>query len=129
MSRQMCSYLLAKVETGLLSPLSTTKSLNTYFVQDYLYTECCSCVDMCPKPNVTLHQLSQKSNVEDLPTNSPQLFQVRSCEFIISDGPLMTISSKLIALGGHPLINPLELIGATPISSSDLFLVSSITYA
>ena len=129
MSRQMCSYLLAKVETGLLSPLSTTKSLNTYFVQDYLYTECCSCVDMCPKPNVTLHQLSQKSNVEDLPTNSPQLFQVRSCEFVISHGSLMTISSKSIALGGHPLINPLEIIGATPFSSSDLFLVSSITYA
>jgi len=47
---------------------------------DYLYTECCSCVDMCPKPNVTLHQLSQKSNVEDLPTNSPQLFQALTLE-------------------------------------------------
>jgi len=47
---------------------------------DYLYTECCSCVDMCPKPNITLHELSQKSNVEDLSTNSPQLFQALTLE-------------------------------------------------
>ena len=31
---------------------------------DYLYSECCSCVDMCPKPNVTIHELSKKSHVE-----------------------------------------------------------------
>merc|ERR1711997_374438 len=42
---------------------------------DYLYSECCSCVDMCPKPNVTIHQLSKKSHVEDLEDNIPTLFQ------------------------------------------------------
>jgi len=42
---------------------------------DYLYSECCSCVDMCPKPNVTIHELSRKSHVEDLDENSPTLFQ------------------------------------------------------
>lgn len=42
---------------------------------DYLYSECCSCVDMCPKPNVTLHELSRKSHVEELSENIPTLFQ------------------------------------------------------
>ena len=42
---------------------------------DYLYSECCSCVDMCPKPNVTIHELSRKSHVEDLDENIPTLFQ------------------------------------------------------
>ena len=31
---------------------------------------------MCPKPNITIHELSKKSHVEDLVANSPQLFQV-----------------------------------------------------
>merc|ERR1712133_231524 len=42
---------------------------------NYLYSECCSCVDMCPKPNVTIHELSRMSHVEDLDANSPTLFQ------------------------------------------------------
>eukprot|EP00092_Neocalanus_flemingeri_P022856 GFUD01024782.1.p1 GENE.GFUD01024782.1~~GFUD01024782.1.p1 ORF type:complete len:257 (+),score=88.92 GFUD01024782.1:170-940(+) len=42
---------------------------------DYLYSECCSCVDMCPKPNVTIHELSRKSHVEELDENIPTLFQ------------------------------------------------------
>lgn len=46
----------------------------------YLYSECCSCVDMCPKPNITKHNVSQKSHVEDLSTNSPQLFQALTKE-------------------------------------------------
>jgi len=33
---------------------------------NYLYSECCSCVDMCPKPNDTRNALSKKSHVEDL---------------------------------------------------------------
>ncbi|KAF4519133.1 hypothetical protein B566_EDAN007406 [Ephemera danica] len=32
----------------------------------HLYTECCSCVDLCPKPNETSNLLSKKSHVEDL---------------------------------------------------------------
>lgn len=47
---------------------------------DYLYSECCSCVDMCPKPNVTIHELSRKSHVEDLAENIPQLFQALTTE-------------------------------------------------
>lgn len=47
---------------------------------DYLYSECCSCVDMCPKPNVTIHELSNKSHVEDLAENIPQLFQALTTE-------------------------------------------------
>jgi len=47
---------------------------------DYLYTECCSCVDMCPMPNSTVHELSKKSHVEDLPTSSPQLFNALTQE-------------------------------------------------
>jgi len=46
----------------------------------YLYSECCSCVDMCPKPNLSKHNASQKSHVEDLPTNSPQLFEALTKE-------------------------------------------------
>ncbi|XP_050295472.1 twisted gastrulation protein homolog 1-like isoform X2 [Anthonomus grandis grandis] len=39
----------------------------------YFYDECCSCVDMCPKPNVTNNPLSKKSHVEDL-ESIPGLF-------------------------------------------------------
>ncbi|XP_022201068.1 protein twisted gastrulation [Nilaparvata lugens] len=46
----------------------------------YLYSECCSCVDMCPKPNNTRNALSKKSHVEDLPEAIPNLFQVLTAE-------------------------------------------------
>jgi len=45
-----------------------------------LYSECCSCVDMCPMPNSTEHDVSKKSHVEDLPTNTPQLFDALTQE-------------------------------------------------
>lgn len=32
----------------------------------YLYTECCGCIDMCPKGNTTQPVLSTKSHIEDL---------------------------------------------------------------
>jgi len=41
---------------------------------DYLYAECCSCVEMCPKPNNTASELSRKSHVEDLTEPTPDLF-------------------------------------------------------
>lgn len=47
---------------------------------DYLYSECCSCVEMCPKPNETIHELSKKSHVEDLSEHIPQLFQALTTE-------------------------------------------------
>jgi len=46
----------------------------------YLYTECCSCVDMCPKPNYSSLRLSTASQVADLPEAIPNLFQVLTAE-------------------------------------------------
>lgn len=43
---------------------------------DYLYSECCSCVEMCPKPNNTRNELSRESHVEDLGDPIPELFDV-----------------------------------------------------
>ncbi|XP_054166777.1 twisted gastrulation protein homolog 1-A-like [Oppia nitens] len=44
---------------------------------DYLYHDCCSCVQMCPKPNLTApHQLSSKSHIEDLLEPNNELFSV-----------------------------------------------------
>lgn len=40
----------------------------------YLYDECCSCVDLCPKPNVTDNPLSKKSHVEEFSEPVPGLF-------------------------------------------------------
>ncbi|CAG9124022.1 hypothetical protein JYU34_014323 [Plutella xylostella] len=40
----------------------------------YLYSECCSCVDMCPKPNDTKTELSKSSYVEELGDGVPGLF-------------------------------------------------------
>jgi len=39
-----------------------------------LYSECCSCVDMCPKPNDTSSALSKKSHVEIFSDPVPALF-------------------------------------------------------
>ncbi|KAK3919824.1 Protein twisted gastrulation [Frankliniella fusca] len=42
----------------------------------YLYTECCSCVEMCPKPNQTNNNaLSKRSHVEEFNEPIPELFQ------------------------------------------------------
>jgi len=41
---------------------------------NYLYDECCSCVDMCPKPNDTRSALSKQSHVEDLKLDFLDLF-------------------------------------------------------
>lgn len=42
----------------------------------HLYTECCSCVDMCPKPNDTPSVLSKTSRVELFYESVPALFNV-----------------------------------------------------
>ncbi|XP_067004001.1 twisted gastrulation protein homolog 1-A [Anabrus simplex] len=41
---------------------------------NHLYTECCSCVEMCPRHNETDNSLSKKSHVEDFPEPIPRLF-------------------------------------------------------
>ncbi|GAB1862795.1 Protein twisted gastrulation [Camponotus japonicus] len=47
----------------------------------YLYDECCSCVDLCPKPNVTdVNPLSRKSHVEEFSDPVPALFQALTAE-------------------------------------------------
>lgn len=42
----------------------------------YLYSECCSCVDMCPRQNDTENRLSANSNVEEFLESIPGLFSV-----------------------------------------------------
>ncbi|XP_046486890.1 twisted gastrulation protein homolog 1-like [Neodiprion pinetum] len=47
-----------------------------FFCLSYLYDECCSCVDLCPKRNATTRNpLSTKSHVEELGEPVPGLFQ------------------------------------------------------
>ncbi|CAK9297545.1 unnamed protein product [Gordionus sp. m RMFG-2023] len=41
-----------------------------------LYTECCSCVGMCPESIADAQKRSLKSSIEDLPTSIHQLFDV-----------------------------------------------------
>ncbi|XP_035894181.1 protein twisted gastrulation [Anopheles stephensi] len=45
----------------------------------YLYTECCSCLEMCPKPNETSNELSKQSHIEDL-EGFPNLYDVITSE-------------------------------------------------
>ncbi|KAL1517447.1 hypothetical protein ABEB36_001210 [Hypothenemus hampei] len=47
----------------------------------YLYSECCSCVDMCPKPNSTRNSLGRNSHVEDFQEKVPGLFSA------LTEGP------------------------------------------
>ncbi|KAK7863519.1 hypothetical protein R5R35_004972 [Gryllus longicercus] len=46
----------------------------------HLYSECCSCVDMCPKPNDTGSALSKKSHVEEFNDSYPSLFAALTTE-------------------------------------------------
>ncbi|XP_069698978.1 protein twisted gastrulation [Periplaneta americana] len=45
-----------------------------------LFSECCSCVDMCPKPNDTSTPLGKKSHVEDFNDPIPALFDALTAE-------------------------------------------------
>ncbi|XP_043287026.1 twisted gastrulation protein homolog 1-A-like isoform X1 [Venturia canescens] len=51
-----------------------------YSCLSYLYDECCSCVDLCPKPNITDDPLSKKSHVEDFGESMPVLFRALTTE-------------------------------------------------
>ncbi|KAI1285223.1 Protein twisted gastrulation [Halotydeus destructor] len=55
---------------------NATCSKDCFYCLDYLYTECCSCVELCPQPNETDTALSSKSHVEDILESSPELFNV-----------------------------------------------------
>lgn len=46
----------------------------------YLYSECCSCVDMCPKPTDTPFKLTNASSVEELGDGVPGLFAALTIE-------------------------------------------------
>lgn len=41
----------------------------------FQYSQCCSCVDLCPKPNDTGVKLSKQSNIEDFAEKMPELFK------------------------------------------------------
>nr|CAD7454209.1 unnamed protein product [Timema tahoe] len=45
-----------------------------------LYSDCCSCVDICPKPNNTSTPLGKQSVVEAYPETFPHLFQALMSE-------------------------------------------------
>jgi hypothetical protein len=53
-----------------------TCSRDCYHCLDYLYHDCCSCVEMCPKPNSNETSLGSKSHVEELPEPQQDLFTV-----------------------------------------------------
>ncbi|XP_042901896.1 twisted gastrulation protein homolog 1 isoform X1 [Parasteatoda tepidariorum] len=53
-----------------------TCSKDCFYCLDFLYSECCSCVELCPKKNDTDNYLNMKSHVEDLPEPFPDLFSV-----------------------------------------------------
>ncbi|XP_023217070.1 twisted gastrulation protein homolog 1-A-like isoform X2 [Centruroides sculpturatus] len=53
---------------------NATCSRDCFHCLDYLYSECCVCVDMCPKPNLTDTELGQKSHVEEFSEPVPELF-------------------------------------------------------
>ncbi|XP_014203681.1 twisted gastrulation protein homolog 1-A [Copidosoma floridanum] len=60
--------------------VSCTCCKDCFSCLSYLYDECCSCVDLCPKPNVTDNRLSKKSHVEEFGEPIPGLFQALTAE-------------------------------------------------
>ncbi|OQR72012.1 protein twisted gastrulation-like [Tropilaelaps mercedesae] len=68
-----------------------TCAKDCFYCLDYLYTDCCSCVDVCRKDNREF-SLSQKSNVEDLPDPMPELFQMLMESVDISQGRWSSLS-------------------------------------
>nr|CAH7739780.1 unnamed protein product [Callosobruchus chinensis] len=73
-----CGSIVSKC---LLTELCTcdvklrTCSKDCFNCLGYLYSDCCSCVDMCPKSAEDLGSLTKKSVVEDFQEAVPQLFQ------------------------------------------------------
>lgn len=59
---------------------NATCSRDCFHCLDYLYSECCVCVDMCPKPNLTDTELGQKSHVEEFSEPVPELFSALTDE-------------------------------------------------
>ncbi|KAG8175059.1 hypothetical protein JTE90_000807 [Oedothorax gibbosus] len=55
---------------------NTTCHKDCFYCLDFLYLDCCSCVELCPKTNETSNELSMKSHVEDLLEPFPDLFGV-----------------------------------------------------
>ncbi|XP_023027171.1 protein twisted gastrulation [Leptinotarsa decemlineata] len=57
-----------------------------------LYTECCNCLDMCPKTADDLAVVNKASNVEDIVEPVPQLFEA----LVETSDPLHTWTSEKI---------------------------------
>lgn len=84
-----------EVCAGIVSKCMLTDSCNCDLIEcacckecfkclSYLYSECCSCVDMCPKPNSTQTVSSKKSHVEEL-ESVPGLFKALTEDMGVSD--------------------------------------------
>ncbi|CAN8000677.1 unnamed protein product [Ixodes pacificus] len=72
----ICASIVSKcmlTQSCKCDKLNVTCSRDCFYCLDYLYTECCSCVEMCPRANETI-SLSHKSNIEDLPDPTHGLF-------------------------------------------------------
>lgn len=72
----ICASIVSKcmlTQSCKCDKLNITCSRDCFYCLGYLYTECCSCVEMCPRSNETI-SLSHKSNIEDLPDPTHGLF-------------------------------------------------------
>ncbi|KAL1437420.1 hypothetical protein MTO96_001475 [Rhipicephalus appendiculatus] len=72
----ICASIVSKcmlTQSCKCDKLNVTCNRDCFYCLDYLYTECCSCVEMCPRQNETI-SLSHKSNIEDLPDPTHGLF-------------------------------------------------------
>merc|ERR1712133_5765 len=86
---------------------------------NYLYSECCSCVDMCPKPNVTIHELSRMSHRETLEKSIPTLFQALTAQsdpqarWSIVTFPIDVDTSSYQPTGDKSTHNTTQILGLT----------------
>ncbi|XP_015789659.1 protein twisted gastrulation [Tetranychus urticae] len=53
---------------------NVTCARDCFICLDYLYSECCTCLEMCPSNNSTDDLLRSKSHVEELDSQSAELF-------------------------------------------------------
>ncbi|XP_053212224.1 protein twisted gastrulation-like [Panonychus citri] len=77
-NEHVCASIVSKCmltqscKCDTLNNLTCSKDCSTCL--DYLYSECCSCLEMCPPQNSTYSILSTKSHFEALDSQSAELF-------------------------------------------------------
>ncbi|CAG2116542.1 unnamed protein product [Medioppia subpectinata] len=88
-----------------------TCSRDCYHCLDYLYHDCCSCVEMCPKANTSESSLASKSHVEDLTEGQHDLFTVLTEErdhllrWTSYSFPLKVVIMESIGVHSDPMKN------------------------